>query len=278
MTRAFTIAAFAIVAVSGAASGAIVQHGVNAGATSTALHGGNRELVSMGFNGSSTVFNGGNFLNFVDGSLTNNVNTYSWNAAIPRDMGGQNNHWGNPDRADAATAFTGEGSSTGTLAEVFGPFSTGYKNLSYIIDGEDNRAWHMDLLFAPGNTLSADSDDTTVELAVLERGRNSDFNVYGIMTGNVLTGPIFVPRANVTSAGWNLDTLEIGGNQQVGGVGISLDSSWQNIIGFRVEARNGFNGPDIVAVGTATPVPVPTPGAAALVVLGGVVAGRRRRA
>ncbi|MBC7771471.1 MAG: PEP-CTERM sorting domain-containing protein [Pyrinomonadaceae bacterium] len=275
MKRSLTIAAAALLLASGAASASTIQYGMNAAATSTTLHGGNREMISMGFNSNPTVFNGGNFLNFTDGSLTNNVGTFGWTAPIPRDMNGSNNNSGNPDRADSASAYTGEGGSTGTLAEVFGPFGSGYKNLSYIIDGEDNGSWVLDLLFAPGQTLSADASNSTIELAVLERGRNSDFNIYGITAGRTFTAPVFVPRANVTAAGWTLDTLEIDGAQNVGGVGLSLDSSWTNLIGFRIQSQSAFNGPDIVAIATASPIPAPS--SIALLSLGGLFAKRRRR-
>jgi len=270
-----TLAAAAVLALAGAASASVIQHGVVAGSTSTVLHGGDRELTSMGFASSSTVFSGANFLNFSGGSLSNNIGTFGWNTPIPRDMGGQNNNSGNPDRADSASVYTGEAGHTGTLSEVFGSFSTGYKNLSYIIDGEDNGAWSLDLLFAPGLTLSADSDNSTIELALVERGRNSDMLVYGLIAGGGVTQSVLVPRANLAQAGWSLDTLEIGGAQEVGAVGLSLDSSWTNLVGFRIVATSAFNGPDLVAVGTA--MPVPAPGAAALAALGGLCIARRRR-
>jgi len=275
MNRSILLSASLVAVIAGNAAATTIQMGVAASSTATVMHSGNRELTSMGFASSPTVFTGANFLNFSGGSLTNNMGTFGWSAPIPRDVNGNNNHSGNPDRADSASAYTGEGAGTGTLAEVFGPFGSGYKNLSYIIDGEDNGAWHMDLLFATGQFLSADNDNSTIELAVLERGMNSDFNVYGIFAGGGLTAPVFVPRANVTSAGWTLDTLEISGAQHVGGIGLSLDSSWTNLVGFRIQAQSAFNGPDIVAVATA--MPVPAPGAAALLSIGGLLVARRRR-
>lgn len=275
MNRFHLVGTAALFVAAGAASASTIQYGADAGATSTTLHGGNREMNAIGFTSSPTVFTGANFLNFTDGSLTNNVGAFGWTSPIPRDMNGDNNNSGNPDRADAASPFTGEGAHTGTLAEVFGPFGSGYKNLSYIIDGEDNGAWALDLLFAAGQTLSADASNSTIELAILERGRNSDFYVYGITAGRALTSPVFVPRANVAEAGWTIDTMEIDGAQHVGGVGLSLDSSWTNLIGFRIESQSGFNGPDIVAVATA--MPVPAPGSIALLSLGGLLAKRRRR-
>lgn len=92
---------------------------------------------------------------------------------------------------------------------------------------------------------------------------------------------MFVGRGRGGKVGWTLDTLEIGGAQNVVGFGISLDASWTNLKGFRIEAKNGFNGPDIVAVGTGVTVPpplIPSPGALGVLGLGGLVAMRRRRA
>ena len=229
----------------------------------------------MGFIGSATLFGDSNFSTFTDGSLTNNLGTFAWGASITRDMNtGGNAIDGNPDRADNATAFAGEPFGVGTLGEVFGT-SLGYRNMSYLIDGEDNRGWSMNLFFGGNRTISADSDDSTVEVSVLERGGNSDFNVYGILADQSTTSALFVSRGLTGQTGWSLNSLEIGGAQNVYGVGISLDSSWTNLIGLRIEALSNFNGPDIVAVGTAAAVPGPA--SLCLLALLGLKASRRRR-
>lgn len=153
----------------------------------------------------------------------------------------------------------GEASKKGTMGDVFGSFGgpNPYKNMSYIIDGEDNGAYRFDLLFAlPGSLLSADANSSTVELSILERGGNSDFNVYGINADGSLTGALFVGRGKGASVGWSLDTLEIGGAQTVFGFGIS-HASWKNLKGVRLELLGTFNGPDIVAVGSVATSPAP---------------------
>ncbi|MBM4112653.1 MAG: hypothetical protein FJ253_04655 [Phycisphaerae bacterium] len=261
----------------GAAASALAGtdfHAVSSSLTSSVLHGGDRELTALGFVTSSSVQNGSNFLHWADGSLTNNIGTYGWTAAMPRDMGSSNSVSGNADRADSATPFGGESSSTGTLSEVFGSFG-GYKNMSWIIDGEDNGAWTLDLLLGAGQMLNADADSNTVELSILERGGNSDLRVRGIRSDGSFTSAIDMLRGATGATGWTLDTIEIGGSQSVKGVGISLDASWQNLVGFRFEAANGMNGPDLVGVGVTNAL-VPSPGALAL--LGAaVLVGRRRR-
>ncbi|MBX3356329.1 MAG: hypothetical protein KF724_11605 [Phycisphaeraceae bacterium] len=251
-------------------------HKVASSSTSTVLHGGDRELTSLGFISSTDLWNGSNFLKWGDGSFTNNVGTFGWLDAVPRDMNSSGNAYsGNPDRADNASPFAGEGSGTGTIGEVFGSFN-GYKNMSWIIDGEDNGAWTLDLFLANGQILNADGDSNSVELAILERGGNSDLRIRGIRSDGSVTDSIMALRGDMGAAGWTLDTVEISGAQQVFGVGISLDASWQNIIGFRFEAANGMNGPDLVAVGVTGNL-IPAPGALALLGLAGVVGMRRRR-
>jgi MYXO-CTERM domain-containing protein len=258
-----------------ASSHAGVTYKVDQASTSSTLHGGDRELNALGFAGTSDVFTNMNFLKWGDGSLTNNAGTYGWNAAIARDMNSSNNYSANPDRADGASAYMGEGGSTGALKEVFGSFGSGYKNMSWIIDGEDNGAWTLDLLFKAGQNITVDGDNSTVELAVLERGGNSDFKVYGIREDGSLTSSLFVSRTATGKTGWTLDTLEIAGAQHVHGVGISLDQSWGTLKGIRLKATSDHSGPDIVAVGAVCAVPAP--GAMALLGLAGLAGVRRRR-
>jgi len=247
----------------------------------TTLSGGDRSLGTLSFAGSSTLFTGADFLRFDNGYLyreTPGVALFGWNDPQPRDMNSSGNVYSfNPDRADTASLFAGEAGNTGTLAEVFGPGSGGYKNMSWILDGEEVATrYYVDLLLGAGLQVSDDGDATTIEVALLERGGNSDMNVYGILgydsLGNaILTPAVFVSRTQMGPELWKLDTLEIGGEQRVTGLGLSVDASWQNVIGIRVEsAGKSFNGPDLVAVGV-----VPEPRALALLALG--LLGIRRR-
>ncbi len=250
------------------------------GATTT-LSAGDRALGTLSFGGSSTVFTGADFLRFDDGYLYREmpgVALFGWNDPQPRDMNSSGNVYAfNPDRADSASLFAGEAGSAGTLAEVFGSGLGGYKNMSWILDGEEVATrYYVDLLLGAGLTISDDGDATTIEVALLERGGNSDMNVYGILgydsLGNaILTPVLFVSRAQMGPELWKLDTLEIGGEQKVTGVGLSVGASWQNVIGIRVEsAGTSFNGPDLVAVGV-----VPEPQTLVLLALG-LLAWRRR--
>lgn len=237
---------------------------------------GDRAFVSGGFIGSPTLFDVNNAAVWADGSLTNNAGTFGWNTPASRDTTAAGNSFtGNPDRADHSSAFADEGGGKGMISEVFGA-----NNLSHIIDGEDNGAWSVDLFLADGYFLPDDHDNSTIEVAVFERGMNSDVGIRGIYrtdSGLGYTSGVVAKRAKFTDAGWRLDTLEIAGEQKVGGVGVSLDDLGEapgELIGVQIYAINGFNGPDVVGVLAQTAVPEPS---AVLLLACGAIALIRRR-
>ena len=255
------------------AESGLVTFGVDSSTTSSTLFGGDRRLDQLGFVGSSSLFGTDSMQQWHDGVLRTNDTTFGWtDPMVPDARHDGPNWWVNPDRADASTLYPIDDS--GRLSDVFGPTAAGWKNLSWILDGEGNRAWTLDLLYGDHRWLEVDDDDSTVELALIERGLNSDFNVYGLHADGSTTEAVFVPRRDFTPTGWMLDTLEIGRAQSVGGIGLSLDSSWSGIVGIRLESGRRFGGPDLV--GVASSIAVPGPGAAALLVLG-VACPRRRR-
>ncbi len=270
-TPARILACAGVLAAACVANAGTDAHGADAALTTSVLNGGDRELTVLRFAGSSTVMTGADFLRWNNGSLTNNMGTHGWTTPILRDMGDSGTYFGNPDRADTSTPYSLEGMNEATLSEVFGPFGSGYKNMSYLIDGEDTEGWTLDLMLA-GLTVSGDADTSTVELALLERGLNSDIRVRGIRADLSLTDPYLATRGNFASAGWTIDSLEIGGAQTVGGIGLSLDATWTNLIGFRFEAASGMNGPDLIGVAV-----IPAPGSVAFLGMGGLLAARRRR-
>lgn len=270
-------AAGLILAASSAASAHVVIYGVDSSRTVSTLTGGDRELNRMGFlGGSSSIFTGANFLRWDGGSLTTAQTSSGWTDPIQRDVEFSNIYDANPDRADNASLFAGEASGTGTLKEVFGPFGSGYKNMSWLVDSEDDKGYTLDLLFGKGLSLTPDNDDTTVELTVLERNGNSDFRVQGILANGSIVQSELITRDMTQPTGWNLDSLEINGDQKVSGVGISLGDEWTGIVGIRILVNGDTdNGPDIVAVGTSDLVPAP--GAIALLGLAAGTLARRRR-
>ena len=267
----------------------------DAQAADSTLHGGDRELTSLTFVGSPTVMTGANFLRYDDGYVFNPVQApnhlYGWGDVQPRDMGtGQHNYYFNPDRADNATPYIDEASSGGTLNEIFGSFN-GYKNMNYILDGEKRRATYYVDLYFDGFALSGDDDETTIEVALLERGGNSKMKVYGILAADTsdpdptiygdytptLTSDSVLIDYNVGTFNplWTLNTLEIGGDQNVRGYGISISNDWTNLVGLRVASEgNCYEGPDLVGVGVDI---APEPGTLILLALGGLGALLRKR-
>ena len=73
------IAVSLLATLCGAATSASAGHviyGVKASTTSTLMHGGNRERTRLGFHGTADTMQGSDFLNFRDGSLTSNAETW----------------------------------------------------------------------------------------------------------------------------------------------------------------------------------------------------------
>lgn len=238
---------------------------------------GNRAFISAGFIGSTTTFDASNIGTFTDGKLMYGNNTYGWNDLAPRDVSTSGNVYpANPDRADWSSPFGAEGLAKGTLGEVFGG-----NNLSHIIDSEDNVAWKIDLLFGSGLLLYSDGMDYTPELAIFERGGNSDLGIKGILFDGenyTYTSGLVLLRSQFTYAGWTLNTLEISSEQKVYGLGLDLtdlgDVS-QGLVGIQLYSEAHFNGPDIV--GVLTGVPVPEPGTLALLAVALPLIGRHVR-
>lgn len=273
-----TAGVLAILGASGSAFAAITPYAVTSAGTSTTLFGsGDRRLNTLAFSGSSTVMTNADFVRFSGGRLVSNKGPFGWTDLGDRDMNTAGNATdGNPDRADLSTPLTGEASSKGAISEVFGS-SLGYKNLSWIVDGEDAGSYTLDLYLNNVSAFTPDASNSTIELAVLERGGNSDFTIQGITGFNNSGAPILSPsyhvlRSQTGYAGWTLDTLEIGGAQNVHGVGLSLPQEWGQLVGVRISAVASDNGPDIVAVGM-----VPSPGAVTLAGMAGLLAAGRRR-
>ena len=245
----------------------------------TTLIGGDRSLDSMGFVSSATVFSGANVAQFQGGKLVNNVGTFGWNDPIARDMNtAGNNFSSNPDRTSNSSAFAGEAGQTGTLKEVFGS-----NNLSWIMDGEDSGVWSLDLYFGADQFIVDDGNASTIELAILERGGNSDLGVRAIYeSGNNLaySSGIVLSRNQGASAGFSIQTLEIADPQAVKGWGVSLNELGQvggNIVGYNFYSQSNFNGPDILGVTSVQAVPEPASMIALATGIAGLLARRKAK-
>ncbi|MFN7732879.1 MAG: exosortase-dependent surface protein XDP2 [Pirellula sp.] len=295
-------AAFAVaVGSSGVAQAAITRpiSGFQSVGTPGQATTGNRTFVETGFVGTNFKFTTDNISQFKNGELkftSNNVNyQYGWTDVIPSDLGSGNDYPLNPDRGDTATPFAGEPVG-GTLQEVFG---TG--NLAYLLDGEADVQWTLDLLFETGFGIDAYGDDSTIDLMMLERGANSMLGVRAILANRTLSQDLIVNfRESGTNYGvegkggltdYQLNTTEIGGAQKVAGVGIDLSafglSAGTQVIGFQYFVNRDtnlmrFDGPDFLGfIATQQVRPVPEPSTLVVASLGSLClayrTGRRRK-
>jgi hypothetical protein len=131
--------------------------------------------------------------------------------------------------------------------------SLGNRNLNSIIDTEDS--------WTGGQVASIDVFFTTPtnRFFFWERGMNSDLQVQALDSNGNATGTAFKILRNAwRNAGFATDTLlsdttEIGSAQTVGAYGLVWSDG--NVVGLRISAASGFNGPDFKVV--ASPVPEP---------------------
>jgi len=235
---------------------------------SSGIQDGDRAFISTEFVGSSAKFDTNSIGHFQDGTLRiggAHGGTYGWNSAIPRDVDTSGNDYAlNPDRGDKTTAFGGEAGKTAKLSEVFGQ-----SNLGYLLDGEAERAWTLDLMYGNGGYITADGSSDP-ELLMLERGANSKLGVRAILEGGAFSQDFIMDFHTNKQAGltdYTLNTLEIDGAQQVGGIGVSLDAfglaKGTKILGYQYFSDDSgyFEGPDFIGfvASRTTPTPVPEP-------------------
>lgn len=148
--------------------------------------------------------------------------------------------------------------------------SLGNKNLNNIIDGEDSGSFKMNLFF----------EQAVSNLFFWERGMNSDLSVQALDAGGNLIGNLFkITRDTWKSAGYSIDTTEIGGAQRVGSWGLSASDLGVvgSIFGLQVSADASHSGPDFKVVGEAAAVPEPTTMAGLALAGAGFAAARRRK-
>jgi hypothetical protein len=188
------------------------------------------------------------------------------------------------------------------IAAAFNGFS-----LSQGVDGE-NQNYTIDLIFDDGiSDDNSGASDTVPELIFFERGLNSDIEVQ-LIIGGTIDSPILSPLSQsvyepgtgggvyeFAATGYSIDTIEIGGGQELGVAGLDLSDFFtgpvQPAYGVRFTSIGGgadVYGMFLSALNPSTqfePVPpgltpVPEPGTYALVAVGLIALGliRRRRA
>lgn len=200
--------------------------------------------------------------------------------------GGYNNNTGaaSTDRGDNASKPNGlevSGIKDPTMPDI--ATYLGNQNLNNIIDTEDNGAFEMNLFF----TYMLQEDNKGLDnIFIWERGKNSDLIVQAIdEKGDLIGNYLKLNRGDQTNAGYQIDTLEIGGAQNVGSWGVSLSQLGVNTAaGIRIKTESAFNGPDFKIMGRlndnpvlrkSVPEPATTIGLGLLV--GSLAVSRRRK-
>ncbi|QIR39623.1 PEP-CTERM sorting domain-containing protein [Tolypothrix sp. PCC 7910] len=119
----------------------------------------------------------------------------------------------------------------------------GNNNLNNIIDTEDTGKFKINLKFASNIT----QDNTGLDnLFFWERGKNSKLTIQALDANNTIIGrAITLDSATFGDAGFKIDTMEIGGEQQVGSWGVKLQElGVSSLSGLQLTADKSFNGPD----------------------------------
>ena len=148
----------------------------------------------------------------------------------------------------AASADKGDNATTGIKVEDASAadiaFNLGTNNLNNIIDTEDSGSFQIDLNF----------DHAMDNLLVWERGMNSDLGIQALdADGNLIGNYLKINRSDWVYAGYSIDTLEIGGEQKVGSLGVNFMADLGvsgPVSSVRFFSESGFNGPDWKFVGT----------------------------
>lgn len=148
----------------------------------------------------------------------------------------------------AASADIGDNATTGIKVEDASAsdiaYNLGTNNLNNIIDTEDSGSFTINLSF----------DYALDNLLVWERGMNSDLQIQALdANGNLIGNALLITNDMWDSAGYSIDTQEIGGAQNVGSYGVNLVEDLGvdgPISSLQFYSEAGFNGPDWKFVGT----------------------------
>ncbi|BAY97477.1 hypothetical protein NIES37_14190 [Tolypothrix tenuis PCC 7101] len=155
----------------------------------------------------------------------------------------------------------------------------GNNNLNNIIDTEDTGKFKINLKF--GSNISQDNTGLD-NLFFWERGKNSKLKIQALDANNTVIGTaITLDSATFGDAGFQIDTMEIGGNQQVGSWGVKLQQlGVTSLSGIQLTAEASFNGPDFKLLARSSqisPEKVPEPSTTASLGLLAVIAAQTLR-
>lgn len=128
-------------------------------------------------------------------------------------------------------------------------------NLNNIIDGEGRSEVKLDIEFEEYLSDNTSSGDAVGEIIVFERGMNSDIYIQAIdkLGGKELWTKLFLSRKEMTYAGFDVDTIEIGAAQKMGYWRIDLSKlGVSNIKYVRISSLPVNSWPDFKIIGLNT--------------------------
>jgi hypothetical protein len=199
-----------------------------------------------------------------DGKVVNNFSLVNRAVILQNDQyKGKNTGAASSDRGDLASGIKKEDPTANDIAT-----SLGNLNLNNIIDTEDTGSFKMNVFF----------NSAVDKLLLWERGRNSTLGIQAIDAAGKLLGNFREFNSKTWNyAGYNIDTTEITGAQQVGSLGVSLADLGvtKAIAGIQLTSKKTYNGPDFKVVGTKS-VPEPMT-LAGLGLVAGIMSTTRRR-
>ncbi|MEA5550554.1 exosortase-dependent surface protein XDP2 [Anabaena cylindrica UHCC 0172] len=202
--------------------------------------------------------------NVILNSITQNGKTFDnfsyVNKAVikyntPKNTTNSNSGAASTDKGDNANSplATAE-DPTGNAIAAF----LGNNNLNNIIDTEDDGSFIIDVFF--DSKIFKDNSGLD-NLFFWERGQNSTLGIQALdMSGNIIGNfkQLTETKKPTNYAGFQIDTKEIGGSQDVGSWGISLqDLGVTELSGLRLTSKASYSGPDFKVI-ARTSVPEPT--------------------
>src|SRR6056297_189090 len=180
--------------------------------------------IRFGPNNNRVTFNGNNgeiipglASIFLAGGGGTNVNA-EWGDNDDNDDG-NNNPFVKAGYAGASQESTDIDVINATLLQVFRTL-----NIMEGVDGEDEN-FRLELIFERGvRDNNGSALDAIPEVIIFERGLNSDVAVQLLLADGGVTNELTIDRDDFRDAGFNADTVEIGGSQPMGVVGVDLNA------------------------------------------------------
>lgn len=128
-------------------------------------------------------------------------------------------------------------------------------NLNNIIDGEWWSEVKLDIEFSQSLSDNTINSDAVGEIMIFERGMNADISIQALdkLGWKEVGKKVFLNRKDLIYAGFDIDTIEIGGAQKMGYWRVDLNSLWVSEVKYvRISSLPVNSGPDFKIVGLNT--------------------------